>query len=85
MKHDVRWDTKAEQELAAVWLAAADRAAVSRASAWLDGQTASSPLTLGEARESSVHRIAFHSPVGVEFEVIEDDKRVIVRAVFAIS
>jgi hypothetical protein len=82
MKYQVQWDARAERELAALWLAAADRQAVTRAATWFDDQLARSPLELGESRASSVHRTAFHAPLGIEFEVIEDDKRVIVQAVF---
>jgi hypothetical protein len=82
MKYQVRWDPVAEAELAAIWLAAADRHAVTRATKWFDDQLARSPLGLGESRASSVHRLAYFAPLGIEFEVIEDDKRVIVQAVF---
>lgn len=82
MRYDVRWGLRAEQLLAAVWLAAADRQAVTRAATWFDDQLARSPLELGESRASSVHRLAFYAPLGIEFEVIEDDKRVVVQAVF---
>ena len=83
MKYEVLWDARAESDLAAVWLAAADRQAVGRAATWFDYHLARSPLQLGESRKSTVHRLAFFAPLGVEFEVIEDDKRVIVQAVFA--
>ena len=83
MKYEVLWDARAEADLAAVWLAATDRHAVTRASSWFDDQLARLPLQLGESRASSVHRLAFYSPLGIEFEVIEDDKRVVVQAVFA--
>lgn len=82
MNYEVVWDQVAERELAAAWLAAADRGAVTRAAAWLDRQLAADPLRLGESRASSVHRVAFRPPLGIEFEVIEDDKRVVVRGVF---
>lgn len=83
MKYEVRWGPRAEQLLAAVWLAVPDRSAVTRAAAWFDDQLARSPLQLGESRASAVHRLAFYSPLGIEFEVIEDDKRVVIQAVFA--
>ena len=83
MKYEVLWDARAEADLAAVWLAVTDRQAVTFASTWFDKQLSRSPLQLGESRASSVHRLAFHSPLGIEFEVIEDDKRVVVQAVFA--
>jgi hypothetical protein len=43
------------------------------------------PLDFGEPWASSVHRIAARDPIGIEFEVIEDDKRVIVHGVFAVG
>jgi hypothetical protein len=82
MKYEVVWQTVAENELAAIWLAAPDRDAVTDAAEWLDGRLARSPLTMGESRSSSVYRITFRPPIGLEFEVIEDDKRVIVQGVF---
>ena len=30
-------------------------------------------------------RIAFHSPLGIEFEIIEDDKKVLVLSVWSIG
>jgi hypothetical protein len=83
MRYEVIWYHKAEAELAAVWLGAADRNAVSRAAATLDGYLTRAPLELGESRASSVQRVAFEPPIGIEFEIIEDDKRVIVQGVFA--
>ncbi len=76
MKYEVLWDARAEADLAAVWLAAADRQAVGRAATLFDNQLARSPLQLGESRTSTVHRLAFYAPLGIEFEAIEDDKRV---------
>jgi hypothetical protein len=75
------WAPTAERRLAAVWTAA-DRGAVTAASAWLDTRLASNPLRFGKPIDSSVHRVAVRDPIGVEFEVIEDDKRVIVHGVF---
>ncbi|CAN5197739.1 hypothetical protein BH10PLA2_BH10PLA2_23800 [soil metagenome] len=83
MRYDVRWGPRAEQMLAAIWLAADDRQAVTRATTWFDDQLARSPLGFGESRTSSVHRLAYFALLGIEFEVIEDDKRVIVQAVFS--
>ena len=85
MNYRVDWAPRAEQQLAAIWMAAVDRAAVTTAVARLDAYLARDPLHLGDALDSSVHRIAFVDPVGAEFEVIEDDKRVIVQGVFAVG
>lgn len=82
MRYEVLWGPVAVQQLAAIWLAAADRNAVTAAADRLDRWLARIPLQLGESRTSSVHRVAYHDPIGVEYEVIEDDKRVIVQGVF---
>jgi plasmid stabilization system protein ParE len=81
MKYQVAWVQTAEQHLAATWLAAADRNAVTRAAYRLDKLLEVNPLSLGESRQSSVSRIAFEPPLAIEFEVIEDDKKVRVLAV----
>jgi hypothetical protein len=81
----VEWTSEAENDLAALWIAATDRNAVTVASAWLDDQLVADPLHFGEPWASSVHRIAVDEPIGIEFEVIEDDKRVIVHGVFSLD
>lgn len=85
MKYAVTWKDKAEQELAAIWTASGDQDAVTRAADVLDRVLGHAPLRVGESRTSSVHRIAYFPPLGVEYEVIVDDLRVIVQAVFAAS
>ena len=82
MKYEVIWQAIAENELAAIWLAAADRDAVTAAAEWLDRRLSHDPLTLGESRRSSVNRIAVRLPIGIEFEVNPDDNREIVQGVF---
>ena len=79
------WTAESENDLAALWNVAPDRNAVTAAAAWLDARLATDPLRLGEPWVSSVHRIAVCDPIGIEFEVIEDDKRVIVHGVFPIG
>ena len=84
MKYRVEWSKTAEQELSAAWSAAGDRNAVTLASHSLDAALASDPLHFGKPRESSVGRVGFLHPLGVEFYVVEDDKRVVVLGVFAV-
>lgn len=83
MNYRVVWLPNAEDELAAVWLAAADQDEVARAAHVVEGELARRPLQTGFPRSSSVHRFAWQLPIGVEFEVVEDDKRVFVLGVFA--
>jgi hypothetical protein len=85
MSYRVDWTLAAENDLAALWNAADDRHAVTSACEWLDEHLERDPLRFGEFWASSVHRIAVCDPIGVEFEVIEDDKRVIVHGVFSVG
>ena len=83
MNYEVVWTEVAENHLAAVWLAAPDQAAVSVAAHLIDQELAVRPLNVGDRRSSSVHRVVYRPPLAVEYEVIQDDSRVIVQAVFA--
>jgi hypothetical protein len=85
MSYRVDWTKSAEQDLAALWTDSTDRNAVTAAAEWLDDHLARDPLHFGQPWASSVHRIAVRDPIGIEFEVIEDDKRVIVHGVFEIG
>ena len=82
MKYEVVWTTSAESDLANVWLDAVDRSAVSLAADEIDQELASTPLSFGIARKSSVDRYTEVGPLGVAYEVVEDDKRVYVRHVY---
>lgn len=82
MSYQVDWSAAAEQDLAALWTSTPDRDGVTAAAERIDDRLARDPLHFGEPWTSSVHRIAVHGPIGVEYEVIEDDSRVIVHGVF---
>jgi hypothetical protein len=43
------------------------------------GELVSRPLRIGRSRISSVHRMFAHGRIMIEYEVIEDDKRVLVH------
>jgi len=85
MKYSVDWDDRALNDLSEIWLDAPDRTAVTLANAELEAALAVSPLRIGMARSSSVHRLAFRPPLAIEYEVIEDDKKVKVQAVYAVD
>ncbi len=76
MNYTVTWTQETEDGLAAAWLAAADRDAVAAAAHRLDSALKRGPINFGESRASSVVRIAIGLPLGIEFEIIEDDKKV---------
>lgn len=81
MRYTVVWTPDAERELAAVWLAAADREGVTAAVHQLEQDICASPLSVGESRRSSIERVAYLTPVGLTFLVVVDDSRVFVTAV----
>jgi plasmid stabilization system protein ParE len=75
MRYTVLWRPSAEQRLAEIWTAAADRAAVARAADSIDAKLAQNPLSQGESRVGNT-RVLFVDPLGVYFEVVVDDLRV---------
>jgi hypothetical protein len=85
MRYAVEWVPQAEDDLTTIWLAATDRDAVALAVHRLENALAFDPLRLGEGRESSVHRFTTYQMLSIMFEVIEDDKKVLVHGVFAIG
>ena len=68
MNYTVRWLPKAEQELAALWLDATVRSAVTQAAHRIDQQLQQSPQDLGESRAEDI-RVHFQTPLGVLFRV----------------
>jgi hypothetical protein len=77
----VAWHPKAILELADAWLAAFDRNALTSSSNRIENQLRFQPLRFGLPVSSSVHRRGFDGVLEIEFEIIEDDKKVIVLAV----
>lgn len=84
MNYAVAWTPGAEQELVAVWVAATDRNAVTLASHQLDEDLARDPYGRGVERNSPANRTAVELPLGIDYEIIEDDKKVRVLRVWAI-
>jgi hypothetical protein len=76
MNYIVHWTDVALNELAAVWTAAADRNAVTAASHRLEQDVAADPHGRGLFRASSANYTAVELPLGVEYDIIEDDKTV---------
>jgi tRNA(Met) C34 N-acetyltransferase TmcA len=67
----------ADGELAAIWITAKDRTAVSEAAAQIEQGLKVAPLDHGESREGS-QRIMFVAPLGVRYVVYPADCRVII-------
>lgn len=85
MKYVIAWGGAADDQLMTIWMDAGDRRAVTDASGRLLCQLTYRPLSVGESRESSVSRYATEPPIGILYEVIEDDKRVVVQKVFLVE
>lgn len=75
MNYTVLWLPDAENELAAVWMASADRDAVTTASAELDRRLTDDPENEGESRGGD-RRITFEKPLAIDFDVYPDRKLV---------
>ncbi len=81
MTYTVVWIPKAQDDLTAIWLNAADRATISKAANSLDRELTQNPAAVGESRPSG-RRIAYCLPLGIRFRVLEDDRLVRVLAVW---
>ena len=85
MSYSVVWTVFALDQLAEVWTGATDRNAVTAASHRLDRLLGRDPRNQGESRETDTDRTMFDSPLGVDFEIVEDDKKVRVLRVWSIG
>lgn len=81
MKYTVIYLPSAEQQLADLWLQAADRSAITSASDKIDQLLKDNPLAVGESRVSNI-RILFEEPLVVVYDVREADLVVKVWAVW---
>ena len=75
MRYTVIWLPDAEQELAAIWLAAMDRRVVTQTAHTIDLLLRHDPVTQGESREED-RRILIALPFCVVFRVLEQARRV---------
>jgi hypothetical protein len=84
MNYEVRWKRTARDELAAAWLAAADRGAVTAAAHQVDLMLQRNPESCGESRAGS-RRIVVVQPLVVVFEVNDQKRRVTVLSVRSLA
>lgn len=81
MRYVVEWTrTARNRQLAAIWLAAKNRNAVTAATHEIDSLLEFDPSSKGESRSGS-HRILIVEPLAVVFKVLETQKRVRVFSV----
>lgn len=81
MKYTVLWTPSTEETLAELWLSAADPDKIQQACDTLDAQLAAGPKAMGESREENA-RIAFETPIGIEYRVFPSEQVVIVGGVW---
>jgi hypothetical protein len=73
MNFTVVWFPDCERELAALWLVAPDRNAVTAAAALIDRQLADDPENVGESRGDG-RRIIIAPPLAATYRVRKDDR-----------
>lgn len=83
MIFDVIWRPRAEKALAQLWLAAADRQAITIAAHSIDQQLRRDPNSIGESRTGAT-RILIVEPLAVLYEVIDDDRRAFVLSTWLV-
>ena len=81
MNYSVALSQLAHQQLAAVWLASANRNAVTTGSHAIELTLAAAPHTVGTHLFDNVYEYT-HPPLGVEYEVVDADCRVFILAVW---
>ena len=84
MKYTVEWTPPAEDELIALWAASTDQALLTLVIHQLEQRLRLDPYRIGRRRQSSVNRVVLSSPIGMSFEIIEDDKKVLILAIWSI-
>ncbi len=81
MKYGVYLTPKAEQDLALVWVNSKDRNTVTSAVNLIDELLSDMPQSVGEVCFDAVRSLVV-TPLGVDYEVIEDDHIVYVLSVW---
>lgn len=81
MRYTLTWRPDADEQLTELWLAAANRDALTNAANQIDAQLRSAPMIAGESRDAD-GRILTVPPLSVYFNVLEDDCMVTVWAVW---
>jgi hypothetical protein len=83
MKYTVLWAPSAEAELTQLWLDAVDRNSIRTSADDIEQDLERDPLKVGESRSGN-RRILLRPPLGVKYEVREDDRVVRVFGSLAI-
>jgi len=79
--YELVWTEDAQQRLAAVWVASDNRNGVTRATDEIDNTLERFPANAGECLFDTVRELE-EPPLSVEFEVMEEEKKVVVMNVW---
>jgi hypothetical protein len=82
MTWTVRWTREARDQLAAVWLAASDRAAVTHAAHRIEAALRRDPTVEGESRDAG-RRLVIDYPLAVMYRVNDIERKVRILGVRA--
>lgn len=85
MNYSVEWTELAIGELAAIWLSVQDQADLTMLTDMVDRTLSMTPFLVGNPCRSSVHRMLKVVPLGLYYDIVEDDKKVIVQSCWIIS
>lgn len=80
MNYAVVWRGRAQAQLAALWLRAANKDAVTGYAEQIDRILARNPTEWGESRAGN-YRLWFHRPISVFYQVVKADMTVYVLSV----
>jgi len=84
MTFTVVWLSSAQGHLANIWTVGPDRTAITKAANSIDRLLRQDPFGYSESRAGN-ERIMFVTPLGVSYDVIEEDRLVTVWAVWKIK
>ena len=84
MNYRVFWSPHAEQRLEGILQNASDSTTVAAAARQIDRYLVSSPKSFGESRYDTV-RVGFVLPLGIQYEVMDDVRTVIVYDVWRVG
>ena len=80
MNYSIIWSGDAVSGLAEVWIASANRYEIALLTELFDRSVEINPFRVGLPAKSSVSRVAIVPPLGLSFDIVEDDKKVIVQS-----
>lgn len=84
MRFTVVWLPRAERELAKLWEASDNRAALTRAADRIERLLATQPDHVGEERPDG-RRLLFEEPLGLQYRVLQADRLVRVVTIWDIT